>query len=166
MHGLSHFNVLGPSIFFPTDLIQHVINCAHVHKITDLDSLYRATHWRKDWVDIYGPSLLEILHEYHTLPPPFIKNDPHADQLQVPELHERDTGSVEDHTCEFPLFVAVLDFAGTELSVACPEGATPHVGAWSAAAVSVEAAPDASTSTCACQPAGDVRSESKPGRFS
>ena len=66
----AHVEDFGGGLLLSDQHIQRILHCASCHKLPNVEALLRETHWRKDWADELGESLLSIIHKHY--PPPSI----------------------------------------------------------------------------------------------
>ncbi|KAF7964397.1 hypothetical protein HWV62_8639 [Athelia sp. TMB] len=65
VYGLSTLKNIGPSIILPNALLDRIVDCAHVGKISTIDQLKHETQWSR--ADVSGPSVLALITA-HALP--------------------------------------------------------------------------------------------------
>ncbi|EPQ49751.1 hypothetical protein GLOTRDRAFT_134655 [Gloeophyllum trabeum ATCC 11539] len=58
----SVLNKFGSEFFIAVKTLKRIVDCAQAGKLNNLETLRLETSWRKVWVDEYGPSLLEKVH--------------------------------------------------------------------------------------------------------
>ncbi|KZP09118.1 hypothetical protein FIBSPDRAFT_964226 [Athelia psychrophila] len=51
------------------EILQRLVDCAHVGKITTATSVEKETHWRRDWIDKSITSLLTVIEAHSSRPP-------------------------------------------------------------------------------------------------
>ncbi|KAI0332527.1 P-loop containing nucleoside triphosphate hydrolase protein [Cubamyces sp. BRFM 1775] len=61
LYGLAHLHELGPGAVMGDDILKRIIDCARVHKIRDLDGLFRETKWHRS--DELGNAVLQLINE-------------------------------------------------------------------------------------------------------
>ncbi|KAF7969654.1 hypothetical protein HWV62_26757 [Athelia sp. TMB] len=59
----------GDILFMSDEILQCIVDCAHKSKILTADHLAKETRWRREYVDQFADSLIEILDRYATPPP-------------------------------------------------------------------------------------------------
>ena len=64
----AHVIDFGGGLLLSDQHIQRILQCASSHKLSTIEALLKETHWRKDWADELGESLLSVIHKHY--PPP------------------------------------------------------------------------------------------------
>jgi hypothetical protein len=64
----AHVKDFGGGLLLSDQHIQHILQCASCHKLSNIEALLKETHWRKDWADELGESLLSVIHKHYPLP--------------------------------------------------------------------------------------------------
>lgn len=59
--GYATFEEWGAEMFMSDETLQRLVDCAHVGKLQTVEAIHRETHWRKDHIAKFSPSLLEII---------------------------------------------------------------------------------------------------------
>ncbi|KII86189.1 hypothetical protein PLICRDRAFT_114321, partial [Plicaturopsis crispa FD-325 SS-3] len=60
----------GPKVFMSDEIVDRLVECAHAHKLTNVEGIKKETRWRADWAEKYGPSLLELVTAHYPAPAP------------------------------------------------------------------------------------------------
>jgi hypothetical protein len=48
--------------------VERILQCAASQKLPNVEALVKETHWRRDWAEELGESLLSVVHKHY--PPP------------------------------------------------------------------------------------------------
>jgi len=56
---------IGSHIFMSDEIINRIIKCAHVGKLSSLSDLHKETKWRKEWVQEFGESILALARQFY-----------------------------------------------------------------------------------------------------
>ena len=72
----AHVEDFGGGLLLSDQHIQRILQCASCYKLLNVEALLKETHWRKDWGDELGESLLSVIHKHY--PPPSISTEPTA----------------------------------------------------------------------------------------
>lgn len=86
--GPIHYDMYGPSFFFPYTQIQHLVDCAYAGKITDMESLAREIQWNRKFRQEYGPSLLAVIEAHR----------PPSAPIQPPEALESPANVIDGNS--------------------------------------------------------------------
>ena len=66
----AHVKDFGGGILLSDQHVHRIFQCASCHKLLNIEALLKETHWRKDWADELGESLLSVIHKHY--PPPSV----------------------------------------------------------------------------------------------
>lgn len=75
-YGSSTCRTYGSKLLMSDEIVSRIVECAHAHKLGTLANLRKETHWRNDFVDEYGPSILALVQAHHPISAPSVPSEP------------------------------------------------------------------------------------------
>lgn len=64
----AHVEDFGGGLLLSDQHVERILQCAASQKLPNIEALIRETHWRRDWAEELGESLLSVVHKNY--PPP------------------------------------------------------------------------------------------------
>ena len=61
---------IGSHLFISDEIIDRIVKCAHVGKLSSVSDLHKETRWRRELANEFGDALLRVVRQFYPPPPP------------------------------------------------------------------------------------------------